>query len=66
MDAHKRLKLLEIDYEVQACQLCHYFVGESDPMFGSCSRYTYRHIKGPGYRGRSQAAPGYNREHQRH
>jgi hypothetical protein len=45
MDANKRLKLLEIGYEIKpACGMCVH-ANFRDEDFGTCNKVTYQHFK---------------------
>jgi hypothetical protein len=51
MDANKRLELLRIGYQIRgACGLCKHGVFAPKQDFGTCSIYTYQHLKHTGDR----------------
>ena len=46
MDENKRLKLIEIEYEVKACcGTCMHSKFRTNNDFGDCQIYAYRHLK---------------------
>lgn len=49
MDANKRLKLVEIDYTLEACGVCaHSSFSSREAEFGTCGLHQYDHQKHSG------------------
>ena len=46
MDENKRLKLVEIGYEIKpSCGMCLHAKIEDDEDFGTCNKHEYKHLK---------------------